>query len=362
MKREIVPLVRVPDALKPNSSKRPLIQTLDAAGQGLQKGRTERSIFHEPWWLSATMGDDWDMAVVKTGDDVIAELPYALSRKGLWRVSYLPPLTRTLGPVIKPKPDRGTGSDWSYRLQVTRELIAQLPKCAHFNQVVDPLVSDAEAAAFLMQGFKVSVQFTLKSGLGVDEETAWSRLDYKMRNRVRRSSEQCVISQIETADTFVDFYDANLCARHLSNVYGSTVMRRLLAEVLRRDAGTILGAYQSDGSLTAAVTLVWDRSNVYYLLSTRAASAHSGAVALLIWQALKVARERELELDFDGVSTEGILKFLASFGGHLMRRYVFERMSADFAIARGARAGSRNLANLIRRMDLRKMPLANGET
>jgi lipid II:glycine glycyltransferase (peptidoglycan interpeptide bridge formation enzyme) len=103
--------------------------------------------------------------------------------------------------------------------------------------------------------------------------------------------------------------------------------------------------------LSAATTLVWDRANLYYLLTTRKASAHSGAVALLIWQAIKIARERQLELDFDGVSTAGILQFLSGFGGHLVRRYAFEYMRADFALMRSARARSRELANFARRND-----------
>jgi hypothetical protein len=297
------------------------------------------------------MDKDWHMAVVKAGDQVIGEMPYTLTRRGLWRVSYLPPLTRTLGPVIKRQPADAGSPEWVHRLDVTRELIAQLPKCAHFQQIADPLVSDAEAAAFALGGFKVSVQFTLKLPAGLDEETVWRKLRWNTRNRVRRSSGRFSVQEIADADAFVDFYDANLCARELDNVYGSTTMRRLLSEVLRRGAGTILGSFDSDGSLSAATTLVWDRANLYYLLTTRKATAHSGAVALLIWQAIKIARERQLELDFDGVSTAGILQFLSGFGGHLVRRYAFEYMRADFALIRSARARSRELANFARRND-----------
>ncbi|RKT13358.1 acetyltransferase (GNAT) family protein [Paraburkholderia sp. RAU2J] len=314
----------------------------------------ERSIFHEPWWLNATIGENWHTAVVEVDNEIIGEMPYTLTKKGFWSLSYLPPLTRTLGPVIKRQAADASDPDWSHRLEVTRKLIAQLPKCAHFQQVADPLVSEAEAAAFMLAGFKVSVQFTLKIPRGVDEETAWSRLRSNTRNRVRRSSERFIVQEISSVETFVNFYDSNLAARDLANVYGSTIMRRLLTEVFRRNAGTILGSFDSDGALVAATALVWDRSNAYYVLTTRQATAHSGAVALLVWQAMKLARERKLEMDFDGVSTAGILQFLAGFGGHLVRRYVFERMRADFAIYRGARSKSRELATFARNINAKK--------
>jgi hypothetical protein len=131
-------------------------------------------------------------------------------------------------------------------------------------------------------------------------------------------------------------------------------MRRLLHEILRNNAGMILGSFDSDGTLNAATALVWDQSNVYYFLTTRQATAHSGAVALLIWQAMKVARDRKLELDFDGVSTAGILQFLAGFGGQLVRRYTFEKTRSDVALVRTVRASSRDLAKRVRGMVAKK--------
>jgi hypothetical protein len=355
MKRDSAPSVTVPGAIKCHSVKQPSDRLMESALRtGSSGGLTERSIFHEPWWLTAAMGENWHVVVVKAADQVIGEMPYTLAKKGLWRVSYMPPLTRTLGPVIKHQAADAGGPEWCHRLDVTRELIAQLPECAHFQQIADPLVTEAEAAAFLLDGYKVTAQFTLKLPAGIDEETVWRGLRWNTRNRIRRSSERFVIQEMAGADAFVDFYDSNLAARELNNVYGSTIMRRLLAEVLRRNAGTILGSYDSDGTLSAATALVWDHTNVYYFLTTRTATAHSGAVALLVWQAMKIARERKLDLDFDGVSTAGILQFLAGFGGYLVRRYAFEWTRADLAFVRGARARSRELANFARRMSQKK--------
>ncbi len=351
---ETVPALVVPASLKPNKNKPPADKKLKLdVPVSSYAGLTERSIFHEPWWLNATSGDHWHMAVVKAGEEIIGEMPYTLTKNGLWTLSYLPPITRTLGPVIK-RQSGDSGSDWCHRMEVTRKLIAQLPKCAHFQQVADPLVSEAEAAAFLVAGYDVSVQLTLKIPAGVDEDAAWRGLRWNTRNRVRRSSEKFAVQEIPSVDKFVDFYEANLAVRKLDNVYGSTVMRRLLTEVIRRDAGTVLGSFDAGGALVAATALVWDRVNAYYVLTTRQADAHSGAVALLVWQAMRLARERKLEIDFDGASTAGILQFLAGFGGHPVRRYVFEQMRADFAIYRGVRRHSRDFLNQVRQIGSRK--------
>jgi hypothetical protein len=355
MNRESVPAVTVPAPLKPRNGKSALVESPKSGHIPTKSvGLTERSVFHEPWWLNATAGEDWHMAVVKNGDEIIGEMPYTLTKKSFWRISELPPLTRTLGPVIKRQPADAGAPEWCHRLDVTRELIAQLPECAYFHQIVHPRVSEAEATAFSLHGFKVSVGFTLRLTPGADEATVWRGLRWNTRNRVRRSAERFVVQEIASVEAFVDFYDSNLATRKLDNVYGSTIMRRLLTEVLRHNAGTLLGAFDSDGSLNAATALIWDKANVYYFLTTRSATAHSGAVALLVWQAMKVARERELELDFDGVSTAGILQFLAGFGGELVQRYTFEQMRGDFALMHTMRARSREFVKLARSVGAKK--------
>jgi hypothetical protein len=304
-------------------------------------GLTERSVFHQPWWLDATTDGHWDLAVVKSGDEVIGEMPYMIQKKGIWRVSELPPLTRTLGPIIKPRRKGMTEPEWCHRMNVASELTSQLPNCAHFHQLMDTRMSEAEAIAFSLHGFDVSVSYTLQMASDMDEDAVWKGLRRNTRNWVRRATEQLTVQELSGADAFVDFYDANLAVRKRNNVYGSSIMRRLLTEVVRRKAGVLLGAYAEDGSLVAETTIVWDNRAVYYLLSSRLSNAHGGAISLLIWHAMRIARERKLVFDFDGISTAGILDFLAGFGGHLVQRFEVEYMRTDYGVLRTMLRGTR---------------------
>jgi hypothetical protein len=291
----------------------------------LAPGLSERSIFHEPWWLDAATNGAWQLAEVKHGNIVIGEMPYTLMKKGLWHISTLPPLTRTLGPVIKPHQSVGGDREWTQRLGIARDLIAQLPKCARFHQLMDPRISEAEALAFRLEGFTVKVSFTLIADGWTDEATAFAALKGTTRTAVRRAQECLTVRTIDSAKEFLDFYDANLVARNRVNVYGAARMGRLLNEVLNRQAGTLFGAFDSQGTLVAASAVIWDSRAAYYFLTARRPDAHGGAVSLMLWTAMRIAGERGLAFDFDGVSTTGILKFLGGFGGRLVRRFEIER-------------------------------------
>jgi hypothetical protein len=304
-------------------------------------GLTERSIFHQPWWLDIAANGAWRVAEVKHGNTVVGEMPYMVSPKGLWQISMMPPLTRTLGPVIRPHQSGAGEREWSQRLDIARELIAQLPRFAHFAQIMDPRVSEAEALAFRLGGFDVKVAFTLIHDGWTDEATAFAALRGTARTAVRRAQECLTVRPIDSATAFLDFYNANLTVRNLDNKHAATTMAHLLDEAMLREACTLLGAFDSKGALVAGTALLWDTKKAYYFLSTRCQDAHSGAVSLLIWSAMCIGGKRGLSFDFDGISTAGILQFLGGFGGRLVRRFEVERTMPLYAALRTTLHGAK---------------------
>ncbi len=70
---------------------------------------------------------------------------------------------------------------------------------------------------------------------------------------------------------------------------------------------------------------------MYYLMSTRSANRDdNGSVNLLIWSAMKLAHERGLKFDLDGVYTSGTARLLSGFGGDIKTRLVAKRTRSVF--------------------------------
>jgi len=289
------------------------------------------SIFHEPWWLDIATEGDWKMARVVRGKEVLGEMPYAVARMGMWRVSHLPPLTRTLGPVIKPL-GASPSQEQCHRLNITAQLIEQLPHFDSFFQVFDPRVE--EALSFALRGFSISARYTYQIAPDRTQKEAWSRLRGKTRSLIRSADKNLTVAPIDTAAEFLNFYEANLAARSIRNAYGSSVMSRLVHEFVDRGVGQLLGTYDRNGKLAAAIGLVWDQHAMYYLLSTRAQGGDSGSISLLLWTAMQAALERGLTFDFDGFSSPATFKFLSGFGGTLKQRLGVERLGTVYSVAR----------------------------
>ena len=141
---------------------------------------------------------------------------------------------------------------------------------------------------------------------------------------------------VETAEEpgeFVEFYSRNLELLDRRARFNLMEFATLFSECRTRGCGAVLAARSSDGSPVAMTFLVWDGLAMYYLLSTRTPGGNDGAVSLLIWSAIKMAHERGLCFDFDGISTSGIARFYAGFGGQVCNRLIVTRMSPIFAAA-----------------------------
>jgi hypothetical protein len=289
------------------------------------------SIFHERWWLDISTDGHWSAATVMRDGQVLGELPYYVVRKGVWRVSRLPPLTRSLGPVVNPL-GLDSARDFRRRLDVTSQLIEQLPNLDCFFQVFDHRVEDA--LAFALRGFMVSVRYTFHISPDCSAAQAWARMHSKIRNSIRSASKKLTAAQIDTPSEFLTFYERNLASRSRTNAYGTAIMRDLVNAFVDRKAGRLLGAYDSFGRLTGAIGLVWDRDTVYYLLSSRAQDSPSGAISLLIWTAIQEAIDRKLVFDLDGFSSVATFNFLSGFGGTLKQRLGVERFSTLYSVAR----------------------------
>lgn len=305
-----------------------------ASRVSVMNAASEFSVFHEPWWLDIAAAGCWRMARVTRQGRVVGEMPYVDSRVGIWRVSGLPLLTRTLGPVIYPAGAKPV-EEARYQLSVLDELIDQLPDFDRFHQNFDPRIEDA--LAFQMRGFALSQSYTFRIPRGQPLDDVWAGMRHQTRNVIRSAASKITARTTKDLGEFIDFYARSQLERNRENMYGHDLMEKLLEAFVRRNRGKLIGAYSSSGELVAAVALVWDRHSMYYLLSSRSKSAHSGSISLLLWTAIQEAHERGLVFDFDGIASSTILRFLSGFGGVLVPRIGIERLKAGYSMARHIR-------------------------
>jgi hypothetical protein len=300
------------------------------------------TVFHERWWLDAVTAGQWEAAEVRHAGRCVGWMPYVVSLRRGFRVSVMPTLAHLLGPAI----DAGAGTGntrWLRHMGILHELVQQLPKLALFSQTCHPDMPDL--LGFQAFGFESFVQFSAEVGAH-PEAAAWAGLRDKTRNVIRRAREQAGIETLTDPGEFVRFYLSNLTRAGGRSYFDADRIATVYEAAHSRGRARIVGARVKGGRLAAAVFYAWDDRRLWYFMSTRdPGSASNGAVSLLVWEGMHMARERGLVFDFDGIAGAGAARFYAGFGARICPRLAIYRRSIPyelFCAALDALRGRRN--------------------
>lgn len=285
-----------------------------------------KTIFHEPWWLDIVSPEGWQELKVEAGGHLAGFLRFAPHSTKLFKVCRPPPMTRVSAPVVYVE---GHKSETRQRrlFHVASDLLAQLP---HFDLTRFGLeATTTDALPFMTQGYRIMVQFTFLIDCHRPVEDLWADMRDKTRNLIRRAQERLTVEVIDNVDLFVEEYRRNLgnepCYIELP------LVTPLFEASFSRGQARLTRAMDANGACHAMVMTLWDDHNYYYYLSTRDRNvADTGAVSLLIWDAMQDAQRRSLTFDLDGVTSAGRLQFLYGFGGRVASRFICERSSLGF--------------------------------
>ena len=246
------------------------------------------------------------------------------------KICEMPQITRFLGPVVMPQPGKIETQNRATH-SIIAELLERIERYDHVQMTLDAGFSNL--TAFIASGYEVTVQPTLLLDCNRPTEELWSGLRDKTRNIIRRAREHLTVREIDDVNHFVDFYEANL--RDADPYFDLSLVARAFAAARARNQCRIISAVDSKGTVHAKVLLVWDDRYVHYYLSTRDKDvAHGGAVSLLLWTGIELARSRGLCFDFDGgITTDARFRFSVAFGGQLANRFEIMRSTFRYRVA-----------------------------
>lgn len=280
-------------------------------------------VFLRPWWLDAVCaGKEWD-ALLATDDEgnIIGAMPYLL-RKRLWfRFIVMPPFTQTGGIWV----NADTTADRWVTAEVCRQIKEQLDSMnlAYYYQQYLPGSLCVEALRAL--GFSAHQRVTYR----VDDLSDLDRLINSFSKNKKRQLQKALSLQVDRNMSIEDFYRFHCqCMDHRKRKISYTREFLLVLErkARRNKQCCVLCVRNADGQPYAAAFLVWDEHYLYYLIpALDYAFNDSGAGALLVLEAMKLAREKHVHFDFEGSMIRSVAKHYQQFGSTPVTYYSVER-------------------------------------
>ena len=196
----------------------------------------EQSLFHQPWWLSATTSGRYQECIVKQGSEIVGRLPYTIVHRGPFRTLRMPGFTHLLGPIV----NAGAGKPQTRlmrRMSIVRSLIDQLPRHSFFLQHIDPSADDglaiADGLAFQDRGFTLSPQYTFAIDCRKSSDELWSAMHFKTRQHIRRAEEKYAVCSVEDPQSFIDFYIEDIRSSGKVNQINFGFLYRLVLRMSR---------------------------------------------------------------------------------------------------------------------------------
>lgn len=296
------------------------------------------TVFHQPWWLDAVSGGNWNEATVTSNGAVIARLPYVTKRiLGVPGIA-MPPLTHVLGPQL-PVFRGALEARSSKRRALLTELISHLPPHRYFNQTCDSSLTDA--LPFYALGYDSVLKYSLRVAPAASPEQMMEHMRKQIRYDIRKAEQSLSIQLNLGIDEFCHFFNA--CTQANNNVWWSqrfakqadTLKFRIYEACIRQGAGCLLAARDRAGVLRAAIMLVWGDGVMYYLLTAHDAKPEgAGSVKLLLWEGMKMAQRSGMIFDFHGLPRPGATNILTGFGGRVANRIVVTKIPPVLYLAR----------------------------
>jgi len=241
--------------------------------------RSGEPIFHQPWWLDAVAPGRWDAATVERGGRTLAAMPFVVR-----------------GPR---------------RLRVLLE--RKLPAVVVFHQNFS--TSFMNCLPFIWAGYRAEFRYTYQLRDLSSEQALWAGPAGSIRREIRKATRRLEVREVTDVERFYRVW-AKTFERQGVAAPDRRRLERIDAECAKRDARTILFAYDEVGQVHAVAYTVRDRRTTYYLMG--GGDPHlrtSGAGSLLVWEAIRRASADSQVFDFEGSMLRPVERFFRAFGG-----------------------------------------------
>ena len=275
-------------------------------------------LFMQDWWLDIVCDHNWEVALYKDkGKNIVGVLPYFLNSYWGWKVITIPTLTPYMGVWID-YPANSIKLESKYRLEkkVVTALSKQLPKVAYYAQRHP--ISFKNHLPFHWQNYQQTSFYTFiiyKEAFA----NCYSNFKSSVRNEIQRAKEVLTIEELDDLELFYDLNKQSFHRQKVKIPYTLSFLQQIDEALKSRNQRIMYVAKDKDGHPHAAIYFVWDDDTMYNLMigaDTKLRS--SGAVQLLLWTGIQLAKEKSLNFDFEGGMMPNIESVFRAFGGEMV--------------------------------------------
>jgi hypothetical protein len=264
----------------------------------------------------SVMAGDWHAVVISSGNTIHAVLPFGQRRKAGITYCLQPIFAHYWGVMFRPI-EGNIARTYEQRKHWLKLLIDALPKeiqlfSYNFSPQFDyPL-------PFFWKGYKLTPRYTCQIDLSRTEEVLWSNLAENNRRDVRKAQKAGItIEEACEPETVIRIF-RNAKEADINPIANQDyeALKKVVAHFNTLGQSHTLIAKSDQGEPIAGIIFFrWGKMTVYFFGSTEPAHKASGAMSLIIWEAMRRAQAAGSTIfDFEGSMIEPVERFFRGFG------------------------------------------------
>lgn len=281
-------------------------------------------LFMNDWWMDAVCaGKHWDVLLsFDESGKIQAVLPYLLRKRAWMRYIIIPQQTQI-------------GGIWFANTAIPKDENRVADICRDFAQQLGGLglsyyyqhypIDSAAVEQMRVLGFKTKERVTYR----IEDLSNLDKVIAAFSKNKKRQLQKALSLHAETNMNVEDFYRFHVqCLQNQGKQisYSREFLLVLERKTRRLNQCQILSICNADNEVLAAAFLVWDKHSMYYLIPCyNPQHKDSGASALLVLEAIKLARQQGVAFDFEGSTIKGVANHYKQFGSTRTLYYSVEK-------------------------------------
>ncbi|MDG1432662.1 MAG: GNAT family N-acetyltransferase, partial [Saprospiraceae bacterium] len=201
--------------------------------------------------------------------------------------------------------------------KMMRALIQELPKFDFFDQNFH--YSIVNWLPFYWEDFEATVRYSFLIDLEKDLEKIYHNIDSDYRNNKIPKAQKIVnIVSDKSLEDFFKVHEKTYTRQGLSSPISFDFLKRYDAAMSTQYTRIMFFAIDKKNQIHSSVYLIWDEETAYFVMAGDDPEfRNSGASVLIIWEAIKYAKEilGKTQFDFSGSVIEPITRVRRNFGG-----------------------------------------------
>ncbi len=274
-------------------------------------------IYSKPWWLDAICGEDnWDVWLYRSGEKILAAMPYFFEERNGYKYITKAPLTQNNGIIFTEDGSRKKVTEAKFQEKIINEAcnyIASLGLDVYEQQFQH---SFTNWLPFSWRGYVCMLRYTYVIEDTSNLEQVKASFTQDCKRNISRGEKNCKIDSDIEYTKFYSLHENVFKKQGLECPFSFDLWERLYKSAKRNQAGEIYEAVDVEGNVHALLFLVWDDRYIYHLLGgSMPEYSNSQAYAALTYFGICRAHEMKKGYDFEGSMIERISKSFRRYGG-----------------------------------------------